>query len=82
VAYLLEALLFLLPFAAYGLWRRANPDTEPSTILLVLGAVGIVLMVAGSFWYGTQRSMPRGTAYVPAQIEGGQITPGHAEPVR
>ena len=40
------------------------------------------LMLAGAFWYGTSRSMPRGTVYVPAQLEGDRIEPGHAEPRR
>lgn len=82
MAYLVQAVLFLLPFAAYGLWRRANPRTEPGIILLSLAAIGIVLMLAGSFWYGTSRSMPPGTVYVPAQLEGDRIAPGHAEPRR
>ena len=80
--YLLELLLFLAPFAAYGLWRKMNPRTEPSTILLVLAAAGIALMLAGAVWYGTSRSMPRGTVYVPAHLEGERIAPGHAEPRR
>jgi len=78
--YLIELLLFLLPFAAYGVWRRANPSAEPSTILLVLAAVGVVLMVASGFWYGLSRSMRPDVAYVPAHMEGGEIAPGHAEP--
>ena len=80
--YLVETLLFLLPFAAYGLWRRMNPRTEPSTILLILAAAGVVLMIGGAFWYGEQRSLAPGTTYVPAQIEGDHIAPGHGEPRR
>ncbi len=82
MAYLIELLLFLTPFAAFGLWRRANPSAEPSTILLALGALGVALMLAGAVWYGLSRSMDRGTAYVPAQLEGTRIEPGHAEPRR
>jgi cytochrome c-type biogenesis protein CcmH/NrfF len=82
VAYLVEILLFLLPFAAYGLWRRMNPNTQPSTILLVLAGLGVVLMLAGAFWYGASRSMRPGTTYVPAHLEGDRIEPGHAEPRR
>ena len=80
--YLIEILLFLLPFAAYGLWRRMNPDAEPSTILLALASLGIALMLGGAFWYGLSRSMAPHVDYVPAQIEGGRIAPGHAEPHR
>ncbi len=80
--YLIEALLFLLPFAAYGLWRRMNPRTEPSTILLILAAVGVVLMLGGALWYGEQRSLAPGETYVPAQLDGSRIEPGHGEPPR
>ena len=80
--YLIELLLFLVPFAAYGLWRRANPSTEPSTILLALAALGVVLMLGGAVWYGTSRSLDRGTAYVPAHLEGERIEPSHAGPRR
>ena len=78
--YLVETLLFLLPFAAYGLWRRMNPRTEPSTILLILAAVGVVLMIGGGLWYGESRSLAPGETYVPAHLEGDRIAPGHAEP--
>lgn len=80
--YLLELLLFLLPFAAYGLWRRMNPQAQPSTILLVLAGCGVLLMLGGAAWYGTTRSLPRDSTYVPAQLDGGRIEPGHAEPRR
>ncbi|MBR0660257.1 DUF6111 family protein [Neoroseomonas oryzicola] len=80
--YLVELLLFLAPFAAYGVWRRMNPSTEPSTILLVLSGTGVVLMLAGAFWYGSSRSMAPGEAYVPAHLEGDRVEPGHAEPRR
>jgi hypothetical protein len=36
VPYLIEALLFLAPFAAFFIWRRLNPGREPGTVLLVL----------------------------------------------
>jgi hypothetical protein len=82
VPYLIELLLFLVPFAAYGLWRRAHPATEPSTILLALAGLGVVLMLGGAVWYGLSRSMQPGVAYVPAHLEGARIEPGHAEPRR
>lgn len=82
VPYLIELLLFLMPFAAYGLWRKINPHHEPSTVLLVLAGIGVALMLAGAFWFGLSRSMPPGTTYVPAHLEGDHIEPGHAEPRR
>lgn len=78
--YLVELILFLAPFAAYGLWRKMNPRAEPSLILLVLAGSGVALMLAGAFWYGTSRSMAPGSAYVPAHLEGDRVEPGHAEP--
>ena len=80
--YLVELLLFLAPFAAYGLWRKLNPHHEPSTVLLVLAGIGVALMIAGGFWFGLSRSMPPGVTYVPAHLEGERIEPGHAEPRR
>jgi hypothetical protein len=82
VAYLFELFLFLLPFAAYALWRRMNPKGEPSTMLLVLGGAGILCMVAGAVWYGLSRSFDRGAVYVPAHAVDGRIEPGRAEPRR
>lgn len=70
--YPVQALLFLLPFAAYGLWRRVKPGSQPGTI------EGI----AGGTWFGLSRSMERGTVYVPATLQGDRIAPGHAEPRR
>lgn len=80
--YLVEILLFLAPFAAYGLWRRMNPQTQPDTVVLILAGIGVVLMVGGAFWYGVSRSIAPGSTYVPAHLEGERIAPGHAEPRR
>ncbi|MBR0673987.1 hypothetical protein [Neoroseomonas soli] len=80
--YLVELLLFLAPFAAYGLWRKLNPHHEPSTVVLVLAGLGVALMLAGAVWFGLSRSMKPGTAYVPAHLEGEHIEPGHPEPRR
>lgn len=77
--YLIEILLFLAPFAAYGLWRRANPSTEPSTIMLVLGGLGAVLMIGGAIWYGLSRGLEHSRDYVPAQLDRSDIPPSEAE---
>lgn len=71
--YLIEALLFLAPFAAFFIWRRLNPGREPGTVLLVL---------AGALWYGLSRASAPGSKYIPARIDGTEITPGHMEPRR
>ncbi len=77
--YLIEILLFLAPFAAYALWRRFNPSDEPSDVVLLLAAVGVVLMVAGGLLYGLSHSMGREDAYVPPRMEDGRIVPAHPE---
>ncbi len=82
MAWLAEILLFLLPFFAFWLWRRLNPQIEPGPIVPVLLAVGAVCALAGGLWYGLSRSMQGGTVYVPPHLEDGRIVPGHAEPRR
>lgn len=79
MAYLIEALLFLLPIAGYAAWRRLHPGEEPPRIVLFLG-LGVLVAVAGAAWYGLDRSMGRGTGYVPATLDGsGNVVPGRAE---
>jgi len=81
--YLLELLLFALPFAAYALWRRFNPGAEPGSRMVWLALAGIGLGIAGAAWYGLSVSMDRGTVYVPARLgPDGQVIPGRAEPKR
>ncbi len=81
--YLLEFVLFLLPFAAYAVWRRFNPQVEPEPRLVLLAMLGIGLGLVAAVWYGLSVSMEPGTVYVPAEMgEDGQIRPGRAEPRR
>lgn len=82
--YLLEILLFLVPFAAYALWRRMNPSAEPSTMLLAAAACGVALMLGAAIWYGLSRGVDRRMDYVAPRWDGTEETvePGHAEPRR
>ena len=82
--YLIEILLFLLPFAAYALWRRMNPSAEPSTMLLLAASLGVGLMIAAAIWYGLSRGVDRRFDYVAPRWDGTEdgIQPGHAEPRR
>lgn len=68
-----EILLFLLPFAAFLLWRKVYPDAEPSRMLLVLAAAGIALAAAGAIWYGLNRRLDADRPYHPAELRDGQI---------
>lgn len=77
MAWVTHLLLFLLPFAAYGLWRRLSPDAQPSRILLILMATGIALSAGVAAWYGLNRRLDD-APYHPAQIRDGRIVPGTA----
>lgn len=75
-----DLLLFLLPFALYGVYWRLSPTpssrgaNHPWSYLLISGLV----LVAASFvvWGVTEGSGTRGL-YVPAHLENGHIIPGH-----
>jgi hypothetical protein len=81
VPYLIEFVLFLLPFGLYGVWRRFNPRAEPEPRVVLLALLGIGLGMAAAVWYGLSVSMEAGTVYVPAELgPDGQIRPGRAVP--
>lgn len=77
-----DVLLFLLPFALYGLYWRFSPNAggrtapHPWSYLLISG----LMLVAASFvvWGVTEGSGQQGT-YVPAHLENGRVIPGHVE---
>lgn len=73
MAILGETLLFLLPFAAFLLWRKLYPEAEPSRVLLALAALGVALAAAGAIWYGLNRRLDTDRPYQPAQLRDGQI---------
>lgn len=77
--YLIELILFLLPFSAYLLWRRMNPTAEPGWSTLLTAVIGLLLALGGAVWFGQSRSMDRNSVYVPAQIQGDRIERGHTE---
>ncbi len=66
---------FLLPFALYATWRVLGTRATPA--LLWAAAAAVVVLGATVIWYGMENSQPAGTSYVPAQMRGGQIVPGH-----
>lgn len=69
MAAFVAALLALLPFAVYVLWRRLGPNSgEPSSGMLVALLIGVGLMLGGAAWYGLSRSFERGERYVPATL--------------
>lgn len=66
---------FLVPFALYAAWRvlgtRATSGLVWATIAMVAA------LAATTVWYGLDQGLPRGVAYVPAQLHGDEIVPGH-----
>ena len=79
MAWLAEALLFLLPLLAYLGWRWLNPGVEPGPRLLLAAAAGVVLVLASLLWFGLSRSLEAGV-YVPPHVQDGVMVPGHTEP--
>ncbi len=81
---LLDAVLFLLPFAAYGIYvyaARAGlaPALRVGSPVLRLVAIGLGLAVVGLMLlgvFGGERGQGR---YVPAQYKDGKLIPGHFE---
>jgi hypothetical protein len=79
--YLIEFLLFLLPFAAFALWRWFNPGIEPGPRFILAGVIGLLLMFIFAIWFGLSVSMRPHEVYVPAQLgPDGRVVPGHREP--
>jgi hypothetical protein len=81
----LEIMLFLLPFAAYGIWlaaqRRVVIDGEnwKSAPIAWLAVGGLVLVALGLGALVLAHQGPTAGRYVPAKVENGQLIPGHFE---
>jgi len=82
---LVNLLLFLLPFIAYGLWRRIVHgersgrlvfEEAPAVILL---AAGVVLASVGLFFLASYDRQSVERRYVPPAYKNGAIQPGHFE---
>lgn len=71
--YVAEILLFLLPFGLFALWRKLYPQAEPTRVVLVLAAVGIILAAVGAAWYGLNRRLESDRPYEPAHLRDGQV---------
>ena len=79
-----EAILFLLPFAAYAILlivRQRFPfmrEAWGGQLTLRLTGTGLMLAIAGLLVLGLFGSRHRG-AYQPAHIEHGRLIPGQME---
>jgi hypothetical protein len=77
---LTEVLLFLAPFAASIAWWFSAGTGGPSRPVLIAFACALVLLAGILVWLSRERALPTAAAYIPAQLDGGQIVPGHAAP--
>lgn len=76
---IVEVVLFLLPLAAFLLWRAAvRRGLDGPSPRNLLGIVVVLLLVgAGLAALAVRDRLPPGR-YVPAALEHGRIVPGHA----
>jgi drug/metabolite transporter (DMT)-like permease len=83
LAYIIQFLLFVAPFAGFLAWRRLNPERPVPAGLIWALAAAILCGIAGAVWYGQSVSLAPGSVYVPAQLgPDGQVMPHRVEPSR
>ena len=73
---LLEAALFLLPFAGYLMWLRLGRRYTRELLWGTVGAMFVMLLAAA--FLELSRAVPPELSYVPPHWEDGRIVPGHA----
>lgn len=79
---LIEALLFISPFAIYAMVLYATSrdarEAEYWTmrILGVLASIGLVLVIIGLIFFAHFGGAPPGAEYEPAHMENGKLVPG------
>jgi hypothetical protein len=72
-----ELALLVSPFLLFGVWRLAAAYGLPSTTAVAVAAGALLVMLGALLWFGEERALPPGAAYVPARLENGHIVPGH-----
>jgi Family of unknown function (DUF6111) len=77
-----RALLFLVPFAIYGVYLllvlRQRP-TRPPTPWALLFITGLILFVASFVYVGLTEGETTKGVYIPPHEVNGKIVPGHVE---
>ena len=73
---LLEVVLFLLPFAGYGLWLWGGRRYTSQLLWGTLGAM--ILLVMAAAWLELSGAVPPDMTYVPPHMEDGRSVPGRA----
>ena len=75
---LTEIGLFLLPFSLFVALRLAARRGVPFAAVLASTLLGLMLLLAGLWWFGVDRAIPPGQPYVPAAVQAGRVTDGPA----
>lgn len=74
-----EIALVLSPFVAFALWRVLAPAGGPSPRVLAAAACALAVLAGALVWLREQDTLAPNEAYVPAQLDRGQIVPGHGK---
>ena len=79
----LNAIFFMIPFAVYAGWlfvtRRSlgtNADWS-NRVIIILCSIGALFVVIGLVVLTASESTSTGETYIPADIQDGEIVPGH-----
>lgn len=82
MAAFVAAILVLLPFGLYLLWRRLGPNQgEPSSGVVIALMLGVGLMLGAAVWFGLSRSMEPGATYQPPVLDAdGRVRQGGSQP--
>jgi hypothetical protein len=73
---LVELVLFLMPFAGYGLWLLGGRRYTGQILWGTLGIMLVLLFTAA--WLELSGAVPPTMQYVPPHMEDGRIVPGQA----
>lgn len=76
MARLMQVVLFLLPFAGYGLWLWSGRKYTRQLLWGTLGAMLVMLVAAA--WLELTGAVPPDMTYVPPRLEDGRVVPGQA----
>jgi heme/copper-type cytochrome/quinol oxidase subunit 3 len=81
---LIDLLLFLLPFALYGIYWRLARKGDPKQAAkphpwAMLFIAGLALVAASFVWLGLTEGTRGQGVYVPAHTEDGKVVPGRIE---
>lgn len=72
--------MFLTPFVAFVAWKVTARAGNPPRAVLIGTACVLVILVGMLVWLRQRDALAPGVVYVPAELQGGYVVPGHAAP--